>query len=74
MGFANRNQSDFKLTKGPSSSMLMSDSKFCQDGDFTIRTFGNYMYAIDTLNMNLHVFSIKDKQWNFSKLRELGII
>jgi len=60
------------LGKVPNS-FLLCESKFCTDGDFTLRTFGNYMYAVDTFSANLHVFSIKDRQWNFSKLVDLGV-
>lgn len=62
----------FKITKLADSPLLAS-SNFCCDCDFIVKTFGNYLYATDGANENLHVFSIKDKQWNFSKLNELGI-
>lgn len=55
-------------------SPLLCDTNFCFESDFIVKTFGNYLYATDGANENLHVFSIKDKQWNFSKLNELGII
>lgn len=54
-------------------SQLMSDTKFCYDSDFSVRTFGNYLYAVDGQKNFLHVYSIKDKQWNFSSLVDLGI-
>lgn len=44
----------------------MNESKFCVESDFTVRTFGNYLYAVDGNLGNLHVYSVKDKQWNFS--------
>lgn len=61
-----------RVTKLPES-QLMSDTKFCYDADFTVRTFGNYLYAVDGQKNFLHVYSIKDKQWNFSSLVDLGI-
>lgn len=54
-------------------SPLLCDTRFCQECDFTVKTFGNYLYATDGTNENLHVYSIKDKQWNYSRLNELGI-
>lgn len=51
----------------------MSDTRFCQDSDFTVRIFGNYLYAVDGQKNYLHVYSIKDKQWNFSSLADLNI-
>jgi len=39
----------------------MNDTKFCQDADFTVRIFGNYLYAVDGQKNYLHVYSIKDK-------------
>jgi hypothetical protein len=51
----------------------MCESKFCSDADFTVRTFGNYLYAVDGSYGSLHVYSMKDKQWNFSRLDDLGI-
>ena len=52
----------------------MSDTRFCQDSDFNVRIFGNYLYAVDGLKNYLHVYSIKDKQWNFSSLADLNIV
>ena len=51
----------------------MIESRFCYDYDFTVRTFGNYLYAVDGTLGNLHVYSLKDRQWNFSRLDDLGI-
>merc|ERR1712167_376374 len=45
---------------------LLLDSQFCMGTDFTIKTFGNFMYAVDTVKRELHVCSIKERQWNFS--------
>jgi len=61
-----------KITKA-TDSHLLCETRFCQEADFTVRTFGNYMYATDSAMGNLHVYSIKDKQWNYSRLDELGI-
>jgi len=52
----------------------MNETNFCMDADYIVRTFGNYLYAIDGRQGMLHVFSIKDKQWNFSRLDDLGIM
>lgn len=52
---------------------LLRESQFCQGTDFTIKTFGNFMYAVDTVKRELHVCSIKERQWNFSTLADLGI-
>jgi len=70
----NRSQQQLvaRINKLPESHLLC-ETRFCQDSDFTVRTFGNYMYAFDATNGNLHVFSIKDKKWNYSRLDELGI-
>lgn len=54
-------------------SKLLGETKFCQVADFTVRTFGNYLYAVDGQMQVLHVFSIKDKMWNYSSLKDLGI-
>eukprot|EP00355_Strombidium_rassoulzadegani_P008448 CAMPEP_0168621700 /NCGR_PEP_ID=MMETSP0449_2-20121227/7846_1 /TAXON_ID=1082188 /ORGANISM="Strombidium rassoulzadegani, Strain ras09" /LENGTH=86 /DNA_ID=CAMNT_0008662861 /DNA_START=102 /DNA_END=359 /DNA_ORIENTATION=+ len=59
-----------KITK--LSAQLLYDTKFCIDSDFSVRTFGNYLYSIDGMNKNLHVYSIKDRQWNYSRLDDLG--
>ena len=61
-----------KITKA-TDSHLLCETRFCQEADFTVRTFGNYMYATDSAMGNLHVYSIKDKQWNYSRLDDLGI-
>ena len=52
---------------------MLCETRFCQDSDFTVRTFGNYLYATDGNLRNLHVYSIKDKLWNYSRLDDLGI-
>ena len=54
-------------------SKLLGETKFCQAADYTVRTFGNYLYAVDGQMQVLHVFSIKDKMWNYSSLKDLGI-
>ena len=56
----------------PSSKMLC-DTKLCVESDFIVRTYGRYLYVIDGLMGNLHVYSTKESQWNFSKLADLGI-
>jgi len=52
---------------------VLTNTRFCSDSDFTVRTFGNYMYAVDGYMGSLHVYSIKDKQWNYSRLEDLGV-
>jgi hypothetical protein len=56
-----------------SDARLLRESQFCQGTDFTIKTFGNFMYAVDTVKKELHVCSVKERQWNFSTLADLGI-
>lgn len=46
---------------------------FGKDADYISRIFGNYLYAIDGNKGNLHLYSIKEKKWNQSSLKELGI-
>lgn len=41
---------------------------FGYESDYIGRIFGNYVYTIDSHSYNLHVFSIRDKQWNYSSL------
>lgn len=53
-----------RLSTLPDKSNLLSDSHFCQDSDFRVRIFGNFLYAIDGSLKNLHIHSIKDKEWN----------
>jgi len=53
--------------------MCVDTTIMCHNSDFIARIYGNYLYAIDGLGGNLHVFSIKEKQWNYSTLKELGI-
>ena len=75
---ANKNQQgssqplNARVNKLPTS-QIQADTKFCIDSDFTARTFGNYLYVVDGQMNYLHVYSIKDKQWNFSSLVDLGI-
>ena len=52
---------------------LCSAASFNHDSDYVARLFGNYLYAIDTHALNLHVYSLKDRIWNFSPLRDLGV-
>ena len=70
--FLSQGQKQVKVSL-QSESTVMLDSKFCCDSDFTVRTFGNYLYAVDGHYGSLHVYSIKDKQWNYSPLGDLGI-
>jgi len=53
---------------------MQLEGQFCYDSDFIARQFGNFLYSIDGHSHILHVYSIKDKQWNFSPLRDLGIL
>jgi len=53
-------QMPFNISKG-TNDRLLCDTKFCQDSDFIVRTFGNYLYAVDGALGNLHVYSIKEK-------------
>jgi hypothetical protein len=55
------------------SSILCSEAYFGHDSDYMARIFGNFLYAIDAHSYNLHVYSLKDKLWNFSPLKELGV-
>ena len=66
-GFASKmfQSQPLQISNSPSI-QLMNESKFCVESDFTVRTFGNYLYAVDGNLGNLHVYSVKDKQWNFS--------
>jgi len=52
---------------------LLCETRFCFESDFTVKTFGYYLYATDNANEILHVYSVKDRQWNYSRLSELGI-
>eukprot|EP00347_Sterkiella_histriomuscorum_P001097 403373339 len=54
-------------------SPLCIDAWFGYESDFMARIYGNYLYAIDQHAGNLHVYSLKDKQWNYSSLKELGL-
>jgi hypothetical protein len=52
---------------------LCTPAIFSYQSDYVARLFGNYLYAIDSFSQNLHVYSLKDKIWNFSTLRDLGV-
>jgi len=52
---------------------LSVESAFANDNDYICRTFGNYFYAIDFSMYQLHVLSLKNLEWNFSSLQDLGI-
>jgi hypothetical protein len=52
---------------------LCTSGVFGYETDYVARLFGNYLYAIDNKAQNLHVYSMKDKIWNFSSLRDLGV-
>jgi hypothetical protein len=52
---------------------LCTAASFNYESDYVARLFGNYLYAIDNNTLNLHVYSLKDKIWNFSSLRDLGV-
>lgn len=54
-------------------SELCIEAWFSYESDYVARIFGNYLYAIDSHAANLHVYSVKDKIWNYSSLKELGI-
>lgn len=54
-------------------SAMCTDSWFNYDSDYIARVFGNYLYAVDSHSNNLHVYSVKDKIWNYSTLKELGV-
>lgn len=54
-------------------SELCCEGWFNYDSDYVARVFGNYLYAIDSHTQNLHVYSLKDKIWNYSALKDLGI-
>ena len=72
MGSSSRDN-QIRVTK-LSDSKLLGETKFCQNADFSVRTFGNYLYAVDGNCFVLHVFSIKDRMWNYSSLKDLGIV
>lgn len=52
---------------------LCTPAVFSFQNDYVARLFGNYLYAIDSYNQNLHVYSLKDKIWNYSSLKDLGV-
>ncbi len=54
-------------------SELVMNARFGYESDYVARQFGNFIYAIDSTKMNLHVFSMKDKTWNYSSLYDLGV-
>jgi len=54
-------------------SPLCVEGFFGYDSDYICRGFGNFLYAVDAHSFNLHVFSVKDKLWNFSSLTDLGV-
>lgn len=68
---ANKSPNSFFIQK--QSCELLNESCFAQDSDFLIKTHGNYMYAVDCNLQNLHVYSIKEKRWNFSRLKDIGV-
>lgn len=63
----------FSAIKTLKESQLCTESWFAFESDYLARQFGNFLYAVDCYRQNLHVFSLKDKQWNYSALKELGI-
>jgi hypothetical protein len=52
---------------------LCTAASFSYESDYVARLFGNYLYAIDSNTQNLHVYSIKDRIWNYSSLKDLGV-
>lgn len=52
---------------------MCKNAWFGLESDYMSRVFGNYLYSIDCYSKNLHVFSLKEKMWNFSALADLGI-
>jgi len=52
---------------------LCKEAWFGYESDYVGRIFGNYLYAIDAHLGLLHVYSIKEKKWNYSSLKELGV-
>ena len=52
---------------------LSVDGAFGQNSDYLTRLFGNFLYSIDGSKMVLHVYSMKDKVWNYSSLSDLGV-
>ena len=52
---------------------LCAPASFNYESDYVARLFGNYLYAIDNNTLNLHVYSLKDRIWNFSPLKDLGV-
>jgi len=52
---------------------LCTSASFSFESDYVARLFGNYLYAIDSHTQNLHVYSLRDRIWNFSSLRDLGV-
>eukprot|EP00347_Sterkiella_histriomuscorum_P020526 403337466 len=64
---------EIKFNHLKKSVMCSGQTQLCHNSDFLARIFGNYLYALDSEGGNLHVYAIKEKQWNYSTLRELGI-
>jgi len=54
-------------------SNLQVKGNFSKQSDFIARTFGSFIYAIDSSARNLHVYAVKEKIWNYSPLSDLGI-
>ena len=52
---------------------LCTPASFNYESDYVARLFGNYLYAIDNNTQYLHVYSLKDRIWNFSALKDLGV-
>ena len=71
-GAASQSQNTIRVTR-LNDSKLLGETRFCQSADYNARTFGNYLYAIDGNQSYLHVFSVKDRKWNYSSLTDLGI-
>ncbi|CDW76656.1 kelch motif family protein [Stylonychia lemnae] len=62
------------ILKSMPNSKLCVDAWFSYDCDYIARIYGNYLYAVDQHAGNLHVYSMKDKIWNYSSLKELGVL
>ena len=52
---------------------MQQRARFGSSSDWVGRTFGNFIYCIDSNDFTLHVFAIKDQAWNSQPLAELGI-
>ena len=53
--------------------MMTSVARFGNQSDWVARTFGNFVYCIDAIGMNLHVLTLRDRLWNSQPLTELGV-